>query len=167
MYQLKQRSIGNLGRVNLQHLVKWRSTSLLTAATVVGVIVVASIQKASISSGLAFVISMMALIPSGSLLRHCIRHLINCIQLRVHDQYRAHMMAGALDCLLGYTIFPTVSLSDANKSGQHRARAHFLDRGFSVWGGHGVPNHGYWLYFVKQLTGIRRLSPYGCVGERS
>lgn len=100
MYSESKGLNGNPGRRTFRHFIEWKTTTLLTIATGVGAIVVSSIQKASASPTLVFAISMAALVPSGSLLRHCIRHLVNFSQTRIKDLYRAHMVAGVMDCLL-------------------------------------------------------------------
>lgn len=84
---------------------RWKIPIILAVTTVVGVIVATTLENKATattsSSQLIFAISMLALIPSGSLLRQCIRHLINWTQVRLEDPYKAHMIAGVFDCLLG------------------------------------------------------------------
>ena len=48
---------------------------------------------------------MIALVASGSLLRHAVRHLVAWFRVNIGDLQRSHMTAGAVDCLLGYVKY--------------------------------------------------------------
>lgn len=108
MPQTMRRHFNKLHKLDhslLPYARRWKIPIILAVTTVVGVIVATTLENKATattsSSQLIFAISMLALIPSGSLLRQCIRHLINWTQVRLEDPYKAHMIAGVFDCLLG------------------------------------------------------------------
>ena len=70
-------------------------------ATTIGTIISGIVQASGASALAVFVTGMTALIASGSLLRHSVRHLVTWFRVNIKDLQQSHMTAGAVDCLLG------------------------------------------------------------------
>ena len=70
-------------------------------ATTMSTIVSGIVQASGASALAVFITGIIALIASGSLLRHSVRHLVTWFRVNIGDLQRSHMAAGAVDCLLG------------------------------------------------------------------
>jgi hypothetical protein len=86
---------------------KWRTTILMILATTIATVVSGIVQASRASALAVFITGMAALIASGSLLRHSVRHLVVWFRVNIGDLQRSHMAAGAIDCLLGWVILPS------------------------------------------------------------
>lgn len=81
---------------------KYKTTVLLIIAAIISAAITGLVLILNGSSTFLFTVSMVALVPNSSLLRHCVRHLVAWIQTNIEDLHRAHLVAGVIDCLFGY-----------------------------------------------------------------
>ena len=73
---------------------KWKTTNLMILATTTSTIISGVVQASAASPLAVFITGVFALIASGSLLRHSVRHLVNWFRVSIGDLQRSHMSAG-------------------------------------------------------------------------
>jgi hypothetical protein len=145
---------------------KWKTTILMILATT-GCAIVSGIVQASGAPPLAvFITGMLALIASGSLLRHSVRHLVNWFRVSIGDLQRSHMVAGAVDCLLGYVNHPPRSShAKVCSHSQDESRVDLFHRSIGHWEDIGGPDRCDWLHSVQHSSGPRPVLPGGNLGR--
>lgn len=80
---------------------KYRTTCFLVTTSFVASVISGAIYSRAKSPLAILVASMVGVIFTGSLLRHCVRHVVTWVQATHQDLHRAHLIAGAIDCLVG------------------------------------------------------------------